>query len=72
MDRYGLSARAHDRILKLSRTRADLQGHGDIEDVDVQLAVDFRVMDRRDWLIALLDGNAAPSSPLSRMLNVVS
>jgi magnesium chelatase family protein len=72
MDRYGLSARAHDRILKLSRTRADLQGHGDIEDVDVQLAVDFRVMDRRDWLIALLDGNEAPSSPLSRMLNVAS
>ncbi|MGZ6135753.1 MAG: magnesium chelatase subunit ChlI family protein, partial [Myxococcaceae bacterium] len=67
-----LSARAHDRILKLSRTRADLEGHGDIEDVDVQLAVDFRVMDRRDWLIALLDGNEAPSSPLSRMLTVAS
>ena len=38
----------------------------------MQLAVDFRVMDRRDWLIALLDGSAAPSSPLSRMLNVAS
>lgn len=70
MDRYGLSARAHDRILKLARTRADLQGHEHIEDVDVQLAVDFRVMDRRDWLMALLDGNQAPSSPLSSMLKV--
>ena len=71
MDRYGLSARAHDRILKLARTRADIMGHGDIEDVDVQLAVDFRVMDRRDWLLALLDGNTAPSSPLGRMRAVV-
>jgi len=71
MDRYGLSARAHDRILKLSRTRADLEGHGDIEDVDVQLAVDFRVMDRRDWLMALLDGNQSPSSPLQSMLKAV-
>jgi magnesium chelatase family protein len=69
MDRYGLSARAHDRILKLARTRADLEGHGDIEDVDVQLAVDFRVMDRRDWLLALLDGNQTPSSALARMLD---
>jgi len=68
MDRYGLSARAHDRVLKLARTRADLEGHGDIEEVDIQLAVDFRVMDRRDWLMALLDGNATPSGPLARML----
>ena len=71
MDRYGLSARAHDRILKLARTRADLQGHGDIQDVDVQLAVDFRVMDRRDWLMGLLDGDEVPSGPLSRMLGAV-
>ena len=62
MDRFGLSARAHDRILKLARTRADLDGHADIEDVDVRLAVDFRVMDRKDWLMALLDGErAAPA-----------
>jgi len=70
MDTYGLSARAHDRILKLARTRADLEGHGDIEDVDVQLAVDFRVMDRRDWLMALLDGNGPPSTPMGRMSDV--
>src|SRR5262249_5758736 len=68
MDRYGLSARAHDRILKLARTRADIMDHGDIEDADVQLAVDFRVMDRRDWLLALLDGNEAGSGALERML----
>ena len=70
MDRYGLSARAHDRILKLARTRADLEDHGDIQEVDLQLAVDFRVMDRKDWLMALLDGSVSPSGPLRRMLDV--
>ncbi|HZW88807.1 MAG TPA: ATP-binding protein, partial [Myxococcaceae bacterium] len=70
MDRYGLSARAHDRILKLARTRADIMEHGDIEDADVQLAVDFRVMDRRDWLLALLDGNEVRSGPLEPMFRM--
>jgi magnesium chelatase family protein len=68
MDRYGLSARAHDRILKLARTRADLEGHRDIEDADVTLAVDFRVMDRKDWLMALLDGADSPAAPFSEVL----
>ncbi|WP_375743363.1 YifB family Mg chelatase-like AAA ATPase [Corallococcus interemptor] len=47
---FGLSARAHDRILKLALTRADLEGHGRIETVDMQLAIDCRMMDRRGWL----------------------
>ena len=68
MDRYGLSARAHDRILKLARTRADLEGHREIEDEDVRLAVQFRVMDRKDWLMALLDGSEVRSGPIDRML----
>jgi magnesium chelatase family protein len=63
MDRYGLSARAHDRILKLARTRADLQDHEEIEDVDLQLAVDCRVMDRREWLHGLLEGNRPEKLP---------
>jgi magnesium chelatase family protein len=48
--RHALSARAHDRILKLARTRADLEGHPRIEDIDMQLAVDCRMLDRKDWL----------------------
>ena len=63
MDRYGLSARAHDRILKLARTRADLQDHADIEDADLQLAIDCRVMDRREWLSCLVEGNRPEKRP---------
>jgi len=54
---YGLSARAHDRILKLSRTRADLQGHRIIEAEDLLFALQMRVMDRRDWLKEQLNRN---------------
>ncbi|MCE9669506.1 YifB family Mg chelatase-like AAA ATPase [Myxococcus stipitatus] len=57
---HGLSARAHDRLLKLALTRADLEGHGRIEDVDMQLAIDCRVLDRRGWLHANTEG-APPS-----------
>jgi magnesium chelatase family protein len=46
---YKLSARAHDRILKLARTRADLEGHPEIRDDDLELAIDCRMMDRRGW-----------------------
>jgi magnesium chelatase family protein len=47
---HALSARAHDRIVKLARTRADLEGHEDIKDADVYLAVDARMLDRKGWL----------------------
>ena len=47
---HGLSARAHDRILKLARSRADLEGHANIEDADLQLAIDCRMLDRKSWL----------------------
>src|SRR5258707_13903854 len=49
MHRHGLSARAHDRILKLARTLAALESHEQIEDVDMQLAIDCRMVDRRGW-----------------------
>ena len=46
---YGLTARAHDRILKLALTKADLEGHARIEDDDVSFAIACRKLDRRDW-----------------------
>jgi magnesium chelatase family protein len=57
---HGLSARAHDRILKLALSRADLEGHERIEDVDMQLAIDCRQLDRRGWLHANTHGGPLP------------
>ena len=53
---HGLSARAHDRILKLARTRADLEGRERIEEADLCFAVDCRMMDRRSWTWAMAGG----------------
>jgi magnesium chelatase family protein len=57
---FGLSARAHDRILKLALTRADLEGHARVEDVDVELAIDCRMIDRRGWLLTNTHGGPPP------------
>ncbi|MFP2905036.1 YifB family Mg chelatase-like AAA ATPase [Pyxidicoccus sp. 3LFB2] len=58
--KYALSARAHDRILKVALTRADLEEHSRIEDVDIQLAIDCRMLDRENWLHANMPGSHAP------------
>lgn len=47
---FQLSARAHDRILKMARSRADLEGHELITDNDMTFAVGCRVLDRAGWL----------------------
>jgi magnesium chelatase family protein len=64
---YGLSARAHDRILKLALTRADLEGHSRIEDIDIHIAIDCRIIDRRGWLYANTQG-ASGSDFFSRLM----
>ena len=50
MQRFGFSARAHDRILKLARTRADLEAREEISDQDMAFAIGCRTLDRRDYL----------------------
>ena len=49
VNEMGLSARAHDKVLRVSRTIADLDGAENLEPPHIQEAINYRILDRQMW-----------------------
>ena len=49
VEELGLSIRAHDRVLRVARTIADLDASDNIRGYHLQEAVNYRILDRQLW-----------------------
>ncbi len=49
MEQFGLSARAHDKVLRIARTIADLDDSENIELEHLSEAINYRILDRNMW-----------------------
>ena len=49
VNELGLSARAHDKVLRVARTIADLDTSSEIRPTHIQEAVNYRMLDRNLW-----------------------
>jgi magnesium chelatase family protein len=45
----GLSARAHDKVLRVARTIADLEASPNIDEAHLSEAINYRMLDRQMW-----------------------